>query len=322
MRTRRSTQYSSTAARLLTGAGGAVLFVLATSVAAQAQSSDESGLAGRVEQLEQQLVEMQVTIGTLQSLAQGRPAAGAGYQAPANGGGNADVRQMEIQIRAMSGQIAALSRQVRALQGGGGAAAGLGSTGGLTNNSYSRPVDVTPGNDNGAATGGFGTVTVTNEQPQPESSDPIGNILSGELPGIEDEQQVAAVEPVSPRAAYDKAYGYLLEQDYGAAETAFGDFIKKHPNDKLAGNAQYWLGESHYVRGSYRAAANAFLKGYKTYGKSPKAPDSLLKLAMSLSRLGQKPSACATLKELQRRFPQAPKHVRRRSDAERQRAGC
>jgi len=256
----------------------------------------------------------------LESLARGQPAGGGNYQA--SGSGSGDVSQLEIQMRAMSGQLAALTRDVRSLQQGGGVT----NSGTLTNNSYAQPVNPAPlappgSQDNGAAIEGFGAVTVTPEQGQTQgvTRDPIGSILSNDQGAS---TQVASASAVPPRAAYDKAYGYLLEQDYGAAEVAFGEFVNRHPKDKLAGNAQYWLGESHYVRGNYRAAANAFLKGYKTYRKSSKAPDSLLKLAMSLSRLGQKPSACSTFKELAARFPNAPAHVTRRSEAERQRAGC
>jgi TolA-binding protein len=82
------------------------------------------------------------------------------------------------------------------------------------------------------------------------------------------------------------------------------------------------LGESLYVRGQYRAAAGAFLKGYQTYGKSTKAPESLLKLAMSLQRLGQRDAACSSYNELVTKFPAAPTHVRHTAQAERQRAGC
>jgi len=92
--------------------------------------------------------------------------------------------------------------------------------------------------------------------------------------------------------------------------------------DPLAGNAQYWLGESLYVRGQYRAAAGAFLKGYQTYGKSAKAPENLLKLAMSLQRLGQKDAACSSYSELATKFPSAPTHVKNTAQTERQRAGC
>ena len=126
----------------------------------------------------------------------------------------------------------------------------------------------------------------------------------------------------NPKQLYETAYGYLLQRDYGAAEAAFDDFLKKHPSDSLSGNAQYWLGESHFVRGQYKAAASAFLKGYQTYGQSQKAPDSLLKLAMSLDRLGQRDAACSSYAELNTKFPNAPQSVKARAQSERQRVGC
>ncbi|MEO0673196.1 MAG: tetratricopeptide repeat protein, partial [Pseudomonadota bacterium] len=70
------------------------------------------------------------------------------------------------------------------------------------------------------------------------------------------------------------------------------------------------------------SAASAFLKGYQTYDRSPKAPDSLLKLAMSLDRLGQKDAACSSFGELSQKFPQAPGHIRSRATSERRRLGC
>ncbi|HEU4379123.1 MAG TPA: tetratricopeptide repeat protein, partial [Hyphomicrobiaceae bacterium] len=81
-------------------------------------------------------------------------------------------------------------------------------------------------------------------------------------------------------------------------------------------------GESLFVRGQYRAAASAFLKGYQTYAKSEKAPESLLKLAMSLQRLGQKDAACSSFNELAVKFPNAPARVKSAVQSERQRAGC
>ena len=104
---------------------------------------------------------------------------------------------------------------------------------------------------------------------------------------------VAGVE-----AEYQAAYGLLLQQDYGAAEAAFSDFVSRYPETTLAGNAQYWIGETHYVRGAYKDAAVAFLKGFETYGKGNKGADSLLKLAMSLDKLNQTAAACSSLREL------------------------
>ena len=117
------------------------------------------------------------------------------------------------------------------------------------------------------------------------------------------------LDSTNPKELYETAYGYLLQRDYGAAQAAFDDFLAKYPNNSLSGNAQYWLGETHFVRGQYKAAAGAFLKGYQTYAQSAKAPDSLLKLAMSLDRLGQKDAACSSYAELSSKFPNAPQSV-------------
>jgi tol-pal system protein YbgF len=121
---------------------------------------------------------------------------------------------------------------------------------------------------------------------------------------------------------YETAYGYLMQRDYGAAQSSFEDFLSRYPQDSLAGNAQYWLGEAHFVRGEYKAAASSFLKGYQNYAGNARAADSLLKLAMSLDRLGQKDAACSSFGELSTRFPNAPENVKMRAKSERQRIGC
>lgn len=124
------------------------------------------------------------------------------------------------------------------------------------------------------------------------------------------------------QSQYNFAFGLLRQNDYGAAEQAFGEFLILHPTDALASNAQYWLGESYFARKEYDRAAAAFLAGYQKYPKGSKAPDSLLKLAMSLSNLEQKQEACAAFKQLDKDFPGAHPSVQRLSVAERARAGC
>ncbi len=292
----------------------------ATPAAASKPTKNEGGPAGpsdtalrsRVDHLEEQLVDMQVLVGTLESLARSNGAASASstYRsggAVAEGGpGGADqarVAGLESQVRALTSQVQQLSEQVRSL------------------NAQPRRSDaVQPGP---APVSGFGTATVS-----PARADPIDGLLAGQGTGDTTVAALpaAASAPVgdggNPKQLYETAYGYLLQQDYGAAETAFDEFLKRYPSDALAGNAQFWLGESFFVRGQYKPAASAFLKGYQTYGKSAKAPDSLLKLAMSLGRLGQKDAACSSFAELGTRFPSASNDVKTRAMAEKQRSGC
>jgi tol-pal system protein YbgF len=121
---------------------------------------------------------------------------------------------------------------------------------------------------------------------------------------------------------YDYARALLIQQDYAGAEKAFTAFVNTHPDDKLAGPAQYWLGETYYVRGNYDQSAKAFAEGYQRYPKSDKAPDTLLKLGMSLAQLKRTKDACVLYKELDTKYPSAPASVKQAAQRERQRAGC
>jgi tol-pal system protein YbgF len=121
---------------------------------------------------------------------------------------------------------------------------------------------------------------------------------------------------------YNQAYGLLKQADYPAAEAAFRTFISQHPDDALAGSAQYWLGETFYVRGKYVDAASAFAEGYRRYPKGSKAADDLLKLGMSLARANQKQNACVALAQLDRDFPQPGAAIKERASAEKKRLGC
>jgi len=145
--------------------------------------------------------------------------------------------------------------------------------------------------------------------------------------GAKPAQQAAAAPTVTlpngtPQVQYDFAIDLLKRGQFPQARDALKQFLADHPKDALAGNAQYWLGETYYVQGQYKDAADSFLKGYTTYSKSPKAPDSLLKLGMTLSQLGQKDAACATFGQLKEQFPQAEPAVVARNKLERQKAGC
>lgn len=121
---------------------------------------------------------------------------------------------------------------------------------------------------------------------------------------------------------YNYAFGLLQEAEWEQAEAALAAFVEEHPDDSLAGNAKYWLGETYYVRQDYIEAAQTFAEGYKDYPDSNKASDNLLKLGMSLAALEQVEDACGTFEELEARYSDAPSQILERSRAERERLGC
>jgi tol-pal system protein YbgF len=265
--------------------------------AAAAPAGDSAALQKRVEQLEEQLVDLQVVIGTLESLARSGAAPAPGG-APQFGGGALSASDagrldaLETQIRALAAQLDSLQEQVRGL-------------------AEQRPqrAGAAPGGP-----GGFGAVTVAPETPKEDLFPSAQAAAPPRMPAAEPE--------VPPQQLYERAYGLLLQKDFGTAESSFEDFLKRHPAHPLAGNAQYWLGETFYVRGQYRPAAAAFLKGYQEYAKGQKAPDSLLKLAISLQRLGQKDAACSSHSEFATKYPTPPGHLKTLAQNERQRSGC
>jgi tol-pal system protein YbgF len=126
----------------------------------------------------------------------------------------------------------------------------------------------------------------------------------------------------TPQEQYDYATGLLQRGAYAESELAFKAFIAQHPRDPLAGNAQYWLGESFYARSDYKNAAISFAEGYQKYPKSAKAPDNLLKLGMSLGQIGQKDNACTAFKQLAKQFPAASPAIKDRAGRAQQRYGC
>jgi tol-pal system protein YbgF len=121
---------------------------------------------------------------------------------------------------------------------------------------------------------------------------------------------------------YNEAMKKLQDGDNAGAERSFKAYLQSNPKGPLAGNAQYWLGESYYARRDYPNAMTAFAEGYKVYKTSPKGPDNLLKLGVTLAVMGRKPDACAVFAKFSQDYPRATDLQKRRVDQERQRNGC
>jgi tol-pal system protein YbgF len=133
----------------------------------------------------------------------------------------------------------------------------------------------------------------------------------------------AALPPSNtPKDEYDLAYGYVLHKDFALAEQTFRDFLRKYPSDRLAPEAQYWLGESLFQDKQYRDAAESFLNVSTKYENTARAPDALLRLGQSLAALGEKEAACASLGEVLRKYPRAPLSVKQSVDREQKRTHC
>jgi tol-pal system protein YbgF len=191
----------------------------------------------------------------------------------------------------------------------------------------------------------LGSSTAANEPPPPVSdvpasglrqagapldlSTPTGGVPPGDLPppppsnpSATGAMQATLPPTNSPRDLYDLAYGYALHKDYPLAADTFRSFLRQYPSDRLAPEAQYWLGESLFQRQQYRDAAESFLAVSTKYDTTARAPEALLRLGQSLAALGEKEAACASLGEVLRKYPRTTATVRQAVDREQKRDHC
>lgn len=218
---------------------------------------------------------------------------------------------------------------------GAGAAAGAAATGSSGGNAGNTGAQ---GNLGGASAGQqldkngtrlFGVIRNEGEAPNvPSGPQGGGNNAAGAAAGAAAAGAAAAsggdgVLPAgAPQDQYRYAFGLLRQQKFPEAEAALRAFVKAHPDDALAGNAQYWLGETFYVRGNYDQASLAFTEGFQNYPDSPKAADNLLKLGMSLANLGKTDDACLTYDHLLSNFQGSSTVILDRARQEKKNRNC
>ncbi|WP_137131635.1 tol-pal system protein YbgF [Rhizobium sp. FY34] len=148
---------------------------------------------------------------------------------------------------------------------------------------------------------------------------------SAALPGVDTGSAPAQSQTASlanEGDAYRAAYNHVLSGDYKLAEGEFTSYIASFPKSSRAADARFWLGEAQYSQAKYNEAAKTFLDAHQSYGTSAKAPEMLLKLGMSLAALDNRDTACATLREVPRRYPNAARPVLAKVTSEQKRLGC
>ena len=126
----------------------------------------------------------------------------------------------------------------------------------------------------------------------------------------------------SPKEQYNFATSLLKQGDYSTAERALREFVIENPEDKMAGNAQYWYAETFRIRQLYTDAASAYLEGYQKYPKSEKAAINLLKLGVSLVQIGEKDQGCLMIVGVKKEYPKAKQSVLQKAQYEEKKFDC
>jgi len=232
------------------------------------------------------------------------------------------ILQMEDQLRKMQEDN---EFRFQELEGGGSNAGGNGG----------KRTEAPAGNPSGQSD----VAGVTpQQQPQPGTGVPpqtLGNIVfdqngnvlgarPGEAQPRQPDNSAVAALPSSdnPQETYRNAYEFLMSGDYRTAETGFRDYLVRFPEGEQAPDASFWLGDSVLQQGRHQEAAEIFLKANKDYPNSPKAPEMLLKLGVTLAAMKQKTIACATFDEVGTRYPELSNVLKERVKRERASVGC
>lgn len=242
--------------------------------------------------------------------------------------GNLEVRLSEVenQMRSLRGQLEEKDFAIRQLQekldkaladidmrlnSGAGAAA--------------SPVTTPPPSTSGTLqSGDMGDTSAPPQPADPNSPASAASPTQQNLGTLSSAPGGAVIPPSSNDVAsqYESAFSKLKSGDYKTAQVEFDRFLKANPNHQLAANATYWYGETFYAQNKFQDATRIFAESYKKYPKGPKAPDSLLKLGMSLGGSGKTKEACVAFKQLKKQYPSGSSAVLKRADQEMSKLAC
>ena len=180
------------------------------------------------------------------------------------------------------------------------------------------------------------------EKKLPGYSEPkdLGGVSESDVASVEQIQKTQSIESAgtvvtetaeraekilpnsSPEKQYEFAVSFLKVGDYETAEFALREFIDDNPKHKLAGNAQYWYGETFRIRQLYQDAATAYLDAYQKYPKSSKAPVNLLKLGVMLVQIGEKQQGCTMILGVKDQYPKANQSIIQKAEYEKKKFNC
>lgn len=100
---------------------------------------------------------------------------------------------------------------------------------------------------------------------------------------------------------------------YDVAQGEFQEIIQYYPQDDLAGNAQYYLGEIAYRQGDWENAVKAYKAVLGNFPTSSKAPAAQLHEGMALLKLNRRSEGIRELRALVARHPHTPEAAQARS---------
>lgn len=286
----------------------AILLVFAFGVSAQAQSKAE--LALKIERLEREMIALE-----------NRLRGSNGVSAPAQSGGSvsdrvlladlaAKIGTVERQMRSLTGRLEEMEFRLRQQDQ---AMEMLRKELTLQQQEASEYRAAQAANGAGAS--------------GPQQNTASGSAVSAEpdtpAPAVQEAAKPDVALPEGDAAAqYQYAFDFIQKNELDDGFTAMELFLNAHPEDSRAGNAKFWLGRIHLLRGRMPQAAQQLLALIEEHPNHKKRVDALIDLADVLIALDSASDACNALAEFRRSDDKASQRLKTRADRTAQEAGC
>jgi len=98
--------------------------------------------------------------------------------------------------------------------------------------------------------------------------------------------QPAATGGSAATQLYNQAFASLRSGDRDTALRQFEELVNQYPNDAVAGDALYWMGETQLVGAAYEKAREAFVGLTDRFPEHRRFGDALYKLGLIYHQLG------------------------------------
>ncbi len=104
---------------------------------------------------------------------------------------------------------------------------------------------------------------------------------------------------------YRDAYETFHRGDLEGARRKFEAFLKQYPNTELSDNAQFWIGETYYLKKDYERAILEYEKAIVKYPEGDKIPAAIFKQALSFLELQDKTNARNLFRRVIEKYPRS-----------------
>ncbi|MFQ5777464.1 MAG: tol-pal system protein YbgF [Terriglobia bacterium] len=114
-----------------------------------------------------------------------------------------------------------------------------------------------------------------------------------------------ATAPPSAETLYSTALRDFINGNYALARQEFSEYLSYYGRTQRAGNAQYYIGETHYRQGDFRQAIEAYDKVLDNFPNSFKTAAAHLKKGYALLELDERQAGVRALQTVLEKFPRS-----------------